>query len=186
MTDTTAPHASPDPGNAPSAYRDALLGALGTADPAEVQAATPGRLWALVADAGADLRTRPEPGEWSVLECIAHVADGELVVSGRYRWILAETGPDIAPYDQDLWVRNLRHNEADPADLIDPFEALRAANLRLWRQTPVEARSRTGLHLERGPESYDETFRMMAGHDLVHLDQARQTVAAVRRGRQGS
>ena len=41
---------------------------------------------ALVDEAGADLRTRPAPGEWWVLECLGHAVDGELVMSGRYRW----------------------------------------------------------------------------------------------------
>jgi hypothetical protein len=36
------------------------------------------------------------------------------------------------------------------------------------------------MHAERGPESYELTFKMMAGHDLLHLDQARQTIDAVK------
>ena len=57
--------------------------------------------------------------------------------------------------------------------MLAAFEALRAANLDLWRRTPVEQRSRFGLHRERGPESYELTFKLLAGHDRFHLDQAR-------------
>ena len=60
------------------------------------------------------------------------------------------------------------------------FDALRAANLDLWRRTPVEDRARFGIHSERGPESYELTFRLAAGHDRFHLDQARRSLAAVR------
>jgi hypothetical protein len=50
----------------------------------------------------------------------------------------------------------------------------------LWRRTPVEQRSRYGIHRERGPESYELTFRLLAGHDRFHLDQARRALEQVR------
>lgn len=169
-----------DPVASPSAYQTSLLALVGERDPAEIQAATPALVRALIADAGPHLRERPEANEWSVLELVGHIVDAELVVGGRYRWILSHDRPDILPYDQDLWATHLGHNEADPEELIAPFEALRIANLALWRRIPVEERARYGVHQERGPESYDMTFRLLAGHDLFHLDQARQTLATVR------
>jgi DinB family protein len=171
---------SPDPVSASAAYQRLLLDLLGDDDPAVVQAATPGALRALVAEAGPHLRVRPEPREWSVLEVVGHHVDGELVVSGRYRWILAHDTPDIPGYDQDLWVDRLHHAEDDPELVLTVFEALRAANLDLWRRTPVAERARFGMHAERGPESYELTFRLAAGHDRFHLDQARRALAAVR------
>jgi hypothetical protein len=39
---------------------------------------------------------------------------------------------------------------------------------------------RTGQHNERGPESLGVIFRMMAGHDLSHLDQVGRYIQAVR------
>jgi hypothetical protein len=35
------------------------------------------------------------------------------------------------------------------------------------------------VHAERGPESYELTFRLIAGHDRFHLAQARRALAAV-------
>ena len=69
------------PVDAPEAYRQMLLGLLGEDDPALVQAATVARLRALVREAGPLVRTRPAPEEWSVVECLGHLADGELVVA---------------------------------------------------------------------------------------------------------
>lgn len=167
-----------DPIAEPDAYRKSLLAALGEDDPAATQATTPAALRALVAEAGDRLRVRPAPGEWSVLECIGHIVDGELVSSGRYRWIVAHDEPDLVGYDQDRWVSCLRHADADPAVLLAMFEGLRAANLDLWARLPVADRARIGLHRERGPESFELTFRMLAGHDRVHLGQARAALAA--------
>ncbi len=169
----------PDPVSDPAQYQRFLLGLLADDDPADVQAATPTRIRALVAEAGDRLRTRPKPDEWSVLECIGHIVDGELVSSGRYRWILAHDEPPLVGYDQDLWVERLRHNEDDVDELLSLFESLRRANLYLWSQTPVDERSRVGIHTERGRESYELTFRLIAGHDRNHLAQARRALDAV-------
>jgi hypothetical protein len=167
----------------PGDYQRSLLTRLGDRDPAEVQAETPGSIRALMAEAGALLRERPAPREWSVLQCVAHICDAELVIAGRYRWILAHERPDILPYDQDLWVDRFHTDGADdPAEMLSVFEPLRTADIALWQRTPTADRTRIGLHRERGPESYELTFRITAGHDLVHIDQARQTLEQVRAG----
>src|SRR6266542_3481361 len=70
----------PDPVSDPAQYQRFLLGLLADDDPADVQAATPTRIRALVAEAGDRLRTRPKPDEWSVLECIGHIVDGGIGV----------------------------------------------------------------------------------------------------------
>jgi hypothetical protein len=171
---------SPDPVADPKAYQELLIGLVGDDDPAEVQRETPGSIRAVVDDAGPDLRARPEPGEWSVLECLAHMADAEMVASGRYRWILAHDEPELIGYDQDLWVDRLHQPPEDPDELLAGFEPLRRANLALWARTPVALRDRVGLHRERGRESYGLTFTLMAGHDRFHLAQARRALDRVR------
>ena len=173
---------SPDPVSAPDAYRASLLAALGDDDPADAQRETPSFIKALVAEAGALLRIRPEPGEWSVLECIGHITDSELVAGARERWIISENEPQIVGYDQALWVDRLEHNADDPDLLVATFEALRAANLDLWARRPESDRARFGRHNERGPESYEMTFRLAAGHDRIHLAQARRALEAARKG----
>jgi len=173
----------PDPVDSAEAYRATLLAALGEVDPAVAQRETSARIRALFDEAGDLLRVRPEPGEWSVLECVGHIVDSELVSGTRERWILAEDEPVIVGYDQALWVDRLEHNADDPALLAATFEVLRTANLDLWARRPVADRGRVGRHNERGPESYEMTFRLAAGHDRVHLDQAQRALEAVRAAR---
>ncbi len=60
------------------------------------------------------------------------------------------------------------------------FTALRRSNVDLWSGRPPEDRARVGIHTERGPESYELTFRLVAGHDRVHLGQARRALDQVR------
>jgi hypothetical protein len=162
------------------AYQQTLLAALGADDPAVAQAETSANLRRLIADAGADLRTRPEPAEWSVVELIGHMTDAELASSARYRWILAEDEPDLMPYDQDRWAHRFHSTKESLEPLLSVFDALRAANLRLWAASSAADRARVGQHLERGPESYELTFRLLAGHDRVHIAQARAGLARIR------
>ena len=174
---------APDPVAQARAYQQSLLAELGDDDPAVVQSGTADAIRALLADAASDARTEPEPGEWSVAGCIAHLTDGELVVSTRYRWIIAEERPAIVGYDQALWVANLRHREDEPEALLALFETLRRSNLALWERFGTTHGDRIGLHNERGPESYDLSFRLAAGHDRIHLAQARRALTAVRERR---
>ena len=173
----------PDPVAEAAAYQRFLLDALGDDDPATAQAETPAAVRAVIAEAGGDLRTAPEPGEWSVLECVGHIADAEVVYAGRYRWILAHDEPELIGYDQARWVSAMRHRDDDPDRLVALFEALRAANLELWGRTSRAERARVGRHRERGLESFDLSFRLIGGHDRIHLAQAWAALEAVRAAR---
>jgi hypothetical protein len=170
-----------DPVAEPDAYRRSLLTALGDRDPSVVLAEGPEAARAVVVAAGSHLRVSPEPGEWSVLECIAHLADSEVVTATRLRWIAAEDQPDIVGYDQALWVSEMHQVEEDPEVLLGAFEANRRWNLALWERLPVADRARYGVHRERGPESIDLLVRLQAGHDIVHLAQAERALETVRR-----
>ena len=171
---------TPDPVADPHGYQQALLGFLGGDDPAVAQAQTPARLREIVGQAGDALRTRPAPREWSALEAMAHIVQAEIVYSARYRWIVAHDQPPLIGYDQDLWVDRLHANEDDPEVLLGVFDALRRSNLDLWSRATDEERARVGMHDERGPESYDLSFRLIAGHDRLHGEQARRALDAVR------
>jgi hypothetical protein len=174
---------SPDPVSEPRAYQDHILSFLGQDDPAEVQAATLDSWRALLTEAGELSWSRPETSEWSVIECLGHALDAEIVSSARYRWILAHDEPALIGYDQDLWVDRIHAGRNDdPAELLDLFDPLRRANLALWARSSEDDRARVGIHAERGRESYELVFRLLAGHDRFHLAQARRALEAVSGG----
>jgi hypothetical protein len=163
------------------AYRRPVLDMLGRDDPLEVQADEVAAWRELIDRADGDLRTRPAAGEWSVIECLGHMADSELVTSARYRWVLAENEPPLQSWDQEAWAARFDHTHDDPATLLDLFAALRHSNVALWQRTSRADRSRSGTHAERGPESFDLLFRLQAGHGRLHRDQAERALAQVRR-----
>ena len=168
-----------DPVAEAEGYRRMLLGVLGDRDPAQTQADLADQLEEVVKEAGPRLRTRPIPGEWSVMELLAHILDAEIVLAGRYRWILAQDEPPLIGYDQDLWVERLHRSGEDPKEMLAMLRILKRSHIALWTRTSPSDRARVGIHSERGPESFDLSFRLMSGHGLFHLGQMRRTLAQV-------
>lgn len=156
----------------PQVYRENLFTLLGDRNPLDVLAQTASTLADIVRKhSPAVLRTRWAEGKWTANEIIGHLGDGEWVYGYRLRLVLCEDDPPIVGTNQDLWVAAQRHNEREPSELVDVFRSLRQFNLALWKRTSAEDGSRNGQHNERGQESLAVMLRMLAGHDLSHLNQ---------------
>jgi hypothetical protein len=152
----------------PTRYSDAL----GNDDPVRAMAETPDRVRKLIRGlTERQLETKPAPGKWCIKEIIAHLADGEVILGSRYRFIGALDRPPLPGYDQDAFVARLGPMNAKGADLADDFAMARAVNLGLFERLPAEAWDRIGLHSERGEESIRSMVAMYAGHDRHHLAQ---------------
>ena len=167
-------------------YSEKMLNLLGERNPFDVLGQTASKLADVVGKhPAAVLRTRPFEGKWTPNEIIGHLTDSEWVYGYRLRLILSEDGPTILGTQQDKWVATLRHNEREPSDMVDLFRTLRQFNLAVWKRTSPADLERTGQHNERGPESLGTMLRLLAGHDLSHLDQIHRYIQAIRR-EQGS
>lgn len=160
------------PVDKPGEYAQGLLNRLGDRDPLVVLAGLGAAVRRVFDGLSDEVICRPElPGKWSMIEVAQHLADSEIVVGFRLRMILAHDRPEIAAYDQDLWADRLRYREAKLAEVLEQLGALRAANLRIARRLTPDELARVGVHAERGAESAGYLLRLVAGHDLVHLDQ---------------
>jgi hypothetical protein len=165
----------------PAAYRENLFRLLGERDPLDVLAETPSALLRITHEhSPSALRARPFPDKWTPNEIIGHLADGEWTYGYRLRLMLCEDDPALVGTRQDAWVARQRHNERESSDLVETFAALRQLNLTLWKRLSPEELRRVGRHNERGPESLGVMLRMMAGHDLSHLDQLHRYLQATR------
>jgi hypothetical protein len=151
---------------------DRYLEALGDDDPVASMADAPDRLRRLVRGlTERQLATKPAPGKWSIREIVAHLADNEVVLGSRYRFIAAMDRPPLPGYDQDAFVANLGVARATTADLLDDFAMARAVNIGLLERVGEVAWNRVGLHAERGEESLGRLVTIYAGHDRIHLSQ---------------
>ncbi|MFN0242560.1 MAG: DinB family protein [Planctomycetota bacterium] len=149
----------------PERYVQALAGR----DPIESQKKAPKRVKKLVRGLSEkELAARPAPGKWSIKEIIAHLADGEVILGSRLRFVAAMERPTIIGYDQDAFVDKLGIARVKTAELLDAFAAVRGANVGLMKRLPRETYARVGLHSERGEESIHTMLVMYAGHDHIH------------------
>jgi uncharacterized damage-inducible protein DinB len=141
-------------------------------DPLKVQSATPKKLARLIQDIPpAKLRKRPAPEKWSVAEILAHLADVEIVIGWRMHSILGAPGTAVQAYDQNAWVIAGHYEKRDPRKSIELQRAVREANLALLKTLSPEQWKQFGQHAERGRESIETIVRMVAGHDLNHIQQ---------------
>jgi len=153
-------------------YVQRIQGKLAGQDPMKVQATTAKKLARLTKGAStAKLRKRLAPEKWSPAEILAHLADVEIVLSWRVRSILGAPGTPIQAFDQDAWVVAGKYGKRDPRKSLEQFRVLREANLALYKSLSPEQWKHHGLHAERGEESIERIVRMMAGHDINHLEQ---------------
>jgi len=162
-------------------YRDKMFKLLGDRSPLEVLAQTATTLADIVGRHPTPLlRARPFEKRWTPNEIIGHLTDSEWVYGYRLRLILCEDHPIVLATNQESWVACLGHNEREPAELVEIFRVLRQLNLTAWRRTLPTDQERTGQHNERGPESLGVMLRLLAGHDLSHLDQITRFIQAAR------
>jgi hypothetical protein len=145
-------------------------------------AAGPRRIARAVARGGGRrLRRRPRPREWSVVEVLAHLLDGEVALGFRIRKLAAEPGAAIAAWDQETWTPGLRHRRADPRTILAAFAALRADTVALVRRLAPAQRRAAGQHPEYGRVRIDQLLHHWGEHDLIHLEQIQATLAALAR-----
>jgi hypothetical protein len=113
--------------------------------------ATPVVLRALVAGVDeAGLRRRPAPGEWAIIEVVAHLADTEQRALGRVRRMLAEDDPHLEPFDQEALAVQRRYLDLDLPEELARLEQLRREHLAVLEGLDGLAWERTGRHGEHG------------------------------------
>jgi uncharacterized damage-inducible protein DinB len=146
-------------------------------DPLKIQSATNKRLARLIKGIPtAKLRKRPAPDKWSVAEILAHLADVEIVIGWRMRSILGAPGTPVQAYDQNAWVISGHYDKRDPGKSIELQRVVREANLALLKSLAPDQWKQFGQHAERGQESIEHIVRMVAGHDINHLNQIERIV----------
>lgn len=141
-------------------------------DPLRTLSATPQKLGKLIDGLSSrQLSKRPAPDKWSIAEIIGHLADTELVMAARCRWIACEDNPLLLPFDQERWTAGWRKTKEPAAQALHRFRAIRQSQLRLFRTAGPEQWLRTGNHPERGILKLSDFPPLLAGHDLNHLEQ---------------
>jgi hypothetical protein len=147
-------------------------------EPLTVAAATPAKIVSLIRGlTPRQLSRRPAPGKWSIQEIISHLADTEMVMNCRARWIAFEDHPTLVPFDQEKWAAGRAREKEPVAETLERFRLLRRSQVRLFRQASKADFRRTGFHPERGVVTLRVQLETLAGHDLNHLAQIQRLAA---------
>lgn len=144
-------------------------------DPLAMQADAPAILSRLIEGVADDeVRRRPAPAKWSVVEIIAHLADDELATTWRYHQMIEHSGEKLWSFDQDHWSELGSYGLRDTKEALDLFRLLRQANLRMLARLSREEWDREGEHSERGRMTVRDLATHMAAHDINHIEQIRR------------
>lgn len=116
-----------------------------------------------------DLRARPGPGAWSVMEVVIHLADSDAISIDRMKRILTEDNPPLIYADETAYVARLHTHEQDIEDALVLFEVGRRQWARVLRLLPDEAFLREGTHNKRGKMTLGGLVAAYVAHVDEHL-----------------
>jgi len=142
---------------------------LGAADPVAILSETAAQVRALVRDWDRErwaLSYAPE--KWNGAQLVLHLVHDEIGWCNRVRLALTLDGYVVQPYDGATWIALESPVPGDVA--LEAFTALRQLNLFLYRRLTREQRMRPFRHPEVGEISVEWIIRVLAGHDLHHLN----------------
>src|SRR5579864_3794400 len=118
------------------------------------------------------LRYKPSPDKWCILEILGHLADIEIVYAHRFRQMLADKKPVIAPMDQDAWAQNLGYMETPAPGLVALYGLNRHHTLQLLRRMKSGDLEKSAFHPELKQDvTVAEYVEKMGSHGTNHLAQ---------------
>jgi hypothetical protein len=120
-----------------------------------------------------NLRRKPAPEKWSMLEITCHLRDVERLFVERYGKLASLDRPAFRMINQDELAIHLKYNEDDPSAALRDFRKLREETVHLLGALPHQSWQRVGLHPKRGEFSMAAHVDMHVAHDANHLNQIR-------------
>jgi hypothetical protein len=158
---------------APNPYAKYLAGR----DPLAVLAETPAHLQELVDTLGpARMNESYAPGKWTLNTVVCHLADCELAFGYRWRQVVAQPHHTVQTFDQDAWAAN--YGELDAGAALGAFCANRLWSVNWLKSLTPDQLAKPFSHPERGELTLRQLLEVTAGHDINHLRQFEQVVAA--------
>jgi len=107
---------------------------------------------------------KPSPDKWCILEVLGHLADIEIVYAHRFRQMLADKKPVIAPMDQDAWAKNLGYTETPAPEAVALYGLNRHHNVQLLRRLKPGDLGKSAFHPELKHERYSGGVRRKVGN----------------------
>ncbi len=121
----------------------------------------------------AQARFKPGPAEWSIKEVVSHLIDVERVFSYRFLRVSRKDKTPLPGFEQDDFVRESMADELPLASLLDEFESIRHATIRMVQNTKDSAFAEIGS-ASGAPISARALAYMIVGHVDHHMASLRE------------
>jgi hypothetical protein len=128
---------------------------------------------ALLAGVGEEqARWRPDPGKWSILEVVSHLADEEVEdFRSRVSRTLHYPREPWDPIDPQGWAVQRRYNEGRLPEVLDRFLASRSESLAWLAGVHAADWTVAHEHPRFGPIRAGDLLTSWLAHDLIHVRQ---------------
>jgi len=130
----------------------------------------------------AQLHTRPEPGEWSVTDILAHLRSCSDMWGAAIETITSADHPTIRAVSPRTWIKSTDYPEQDFAPSLRAFTSQRDQLLAKLESLPGEGWLRSATVVGGGPPLELTVHRYayrLARHERTHWQQVLKTVRAV-------
>ena len=127
---------------------------------------------------GEELRRRPSPDEWSILEVCCHLRDAAEEEGVRVRRLAEEENPMLVPYDQEALARDRDYQGDDIRRVRTALRAFWGGLAYQLEGLSDEQWERAGIHPEIGRVTVRSRAVRQVEHGQAHLAQLK----AVREG----
>jgi hypothetical protein len=117
----------------------------------------------------AELKARPVPGKWSILEVVVHIADSDAIAIDRMKRMLIEDNPPLLYADETAYVQKLFTHDQSLEDALLLLEIGRRQFARVLRKLPPEAFARTGAHNKSGTKTVGGMVQGYINHIDEHM-----------------
>ncbi|PZC48485.1 MAG: DinB superfamily protein [Chloroflexi bacterium] len=140
---------------------------------------TPSVLRALLDAVPPEALTSPDAGGWSTRDVVSHLLIiTDLGLDQRLRLLLAEDTPTLPDVNEHDSLAASGYRDRPPADLLDDFAAHRANTVEWIRGLGPADLERAGIHEITGRVTASDVVHHIAFHDLVHVAQITNLIAA--------
>jgi hypothetical protein len=108
------------------------------------------------------------PGKWTIKEMTGHIIDTERILVYRLTAFIRGEKSPLPGFDEDDYVANAHFQDRSLLSFTEEFNALRTANLYLFRSLTEDELKRTGI--ASGKEiSAHRLVLTIAGHLIHHI-----------------
>ena len=118
-----------------------------------------------------ELHARPNDGEWSAADVLAHLRSADDILTPRIYMMLVRDNPTLLAYEEREWAAVLRYAEADFHTSLQTYTLRRAELINTLRHLEPEQWERKGVHEHKGELTVLTLVSDMIDHEEEHCRQ---------------